>query len=198
MTSVTSATAVRLARTAVVALLASLLVLAPSAGVLAAGTGGIEISPYPGVVNGKQVTAFHVTVPRNGSGTVKYSLRNTTTSPKTARLYAASASRNGKAWTIGDPGTSPYIAFATRAVTLKAKATEIASFSVHGKLDKQAYGALVVEVTNGSITQRAATVVYLKPGPLVPLPVLIVLIAIALLLVAGVAVLLARRRQQAS
>jgi hypothetical protein len=191
----TTTTAVRLARTAVVAFLASLLALAPSAGVLAAGTGGIEISPYPGVKDGKQVTAFHVTVPRKGSGSVRYSLRNTTSSPKTARLYAASATKSGTAWTIGDPGTSPYLDFPTRTVTLKGDATQLASFRVHGKVDNKAYGALVVEVTNGSVTQRAATLVYLEPGPVLPLPVLIVLVAVALLLVAGGAVLLARRRQ---
>lgn len=191
-------TAVRLARAAVVAFLAVLLVLTPSAGVLAAGTGGIEISPYPGVVKGKQVTAFHVTVPRTGSATVRYSLRNTTNSPRTARLYAASATRNGKAWAIGDPATSPYLDFPTRTVTLKGNAIELASFRVRGTIDKKAYGALVVEVTNGSVTQRAATLVYLTRGPLVSLPVLVVLIAVGLLLVAGVAVLLARRRQQSN
>ena len=191
-------TAVRLVRTAVVAVLASLLVLAPTAGVFAAGTGGIEITPYPGIENGKQVTAFHVTVPRKGSGTVRYSLRNTTSSPKTARLYAASATRSGTAWTIGDPGTSPYLDFPARTVTLKGNAAELADFRVHGAVDGKAFGALVVEVTNGSVTQRAATLVYLEPGPVLPLPVLIVLIAVALLAVAGVAVLLARRRQRSS
>ncbi len=191
-------TAVRLARAAVVAFLTSLLVLAPTAGVLAAGTGGVEITPFPGVKAGKQVTAFHVTVPRRGSGTVQYSLRNTTSSPKTARLYAASATRSGTAWTIGDPATSPYLDFPTRTVTLKAKASQIESFRVKGSLEKEATGALVVEVTNGAVTQRAATLVYLKPGPVLPLPLLIVLIAVALLLVAGVAVLVVRRRQRSS
>lgn len=188
-------TAVRLARAAVVAFLAALLVLAPSAGVLAAGTGGIEISPYPGVKDGKQVTAFHVSVPRKGFAKVRYSLRNTTRSPRTARLYAASATRNGTAWSIGDPGTSPYLDFATRTVTLSGSASQIADFSVRGKVKGEQYGALVVEVTNGSVTQRAATLVYLSPGPVLPLPVLIVLIAVALLLVAGVALLLVRRQR---
>lgn len=194
----TTTTAVRLSRAAVVALLAGLLVLVPVAGVHAAGTGGIEITPYPGVVNGKQVTAFHVTVPRSGTKTVRYSLRNTTNSPKTGHLYAASATRNGKSWAIGDPGSSRYVDFPDRAVTLKGGETSLSDFTVHGKVDGEAFGAVVVEVTNGSVTQRAATLVYLKAGPVLPLPVLLVLIAFGLLLAATAAVLFTRRRQRVS
>jgi hypothetical protein len=191
-------TAVRLSRAAVVALVAWLLVLVPVAGVHAAGTGGIEITPYPGVVNGKQVTAFHVTVPRRGSATVRYSLRNTTTSPKTARLYGASATRNGKSWIIGDPGSSQFVTFPDRAVTLQGGETSLSDFTVHGKVKGQAFGAVVVEVTNGAVTSRAATLVYLKPGPVLPLPVLLILIAFGLLLAATAAVFFTRRRQRVS
>ena len=53
-------------------------------------------------------------------------------------------------------------------------------------------------MTNGSVTQRAATLVYLKAGPVVPLPVLLVLIAAGLLLLAAAAVLLTRRRPRKS
>lgn len=191
-----SMTAVRLLRAAVVALLASLAVLMPVTGVHAAGTGGIEISPYPGVVNGKQVTAFHVTVPRRGSRTVRYSLRNTTSGPKTAHLYSASASRNGKSFAIGDAGSSHYIEFPDRTVTLKGNETLLSDFTVHGTVKDGALGAVVVEVTNGSVTQRAATLVYLTPGPVLPLPVLLVLIAVGLLLLAGGGVFFTRRRRR--
>ncbi|HUR15234.1 MAG TPA: hypothetical protein VM097_12165 [Mycobacteriales bacterium] len=190
-----STTAARCLRTAVVGVLAGLLVLLPSAGVQAAGTGGVELSPYPGVVDGKQVTAFHVTVPRGGGTTsVRYALRNTTNQPKSARLYAAKAQRDGGSWAVGDAGSSPYLDFPDRTVTLRAGEVQLASFTVHGSITEEVFGALVVEVTNGSVKQRAATLVYLKPGRRVPLPVLVVGCAVLLLLVAAGAVALARRR----
>ena len=73
-------------------LLAALaLVLTWAAPASAAGTGGIEVSPYPGIVDGHQVTAFHVKVPSRGRATVKYSIRNTTNHAVKGRLYGASA-----------------------------------------------------------------------------------------------------------
>jgi hypothetical protein len=175
--------------------LAALLVLSPTAGVHAAGTGGVELSPYPGVVDGKQITAFHVRLPRSGGRTsVRYALRNTTTSPKSARLYAARAQRTKDGWTVGDAGSSPYLDFPDRTVTLRPSEVVIATFKAHGRIDHEVFGALVVEVTNGSVKQRAATLVYLKPGRRVPLPVLLVGAAVLLLLVAAGGVALARRR----
>ncbi len=189
-------TAGRLARAAVVAWVALVLALLPVAGSIAAGTGGIEISPYPGVVNGKQVTAFHVQVPRRGSASVRYSLRNTTNGPKTGRVYSASAARSGSSWSIGDAGSSPYIDFPSKTVALQGGEAQVKSFRVRGKPDKQVYGALVVEVTNGAITQRAATIVYLTPGPLLSIPLLLALVAAVLLVLAGTAIMLTRRRQR--
>lgn len=194
MTDASSAV-VRCLRAAVVGVLAGLLALSGGTAVQAAGTGGVELSPYPGVVDGKQVTAFHVTVPRGGGSTsVRYALRNTTTSPKSARLYAASAQRTQGSWTIGDAGSSPYLDFPDRTVSLRPNEVRIASFRVHGEVSDKEFGALVVEVSNGSITQRAATLVYLEPGRRVPLPVLVVGAAVLLLLVAAGGVALARRR----
>ena len=186
-----TSTAGRLVRSAVVVLL--LWFALPAS---AAGTGGIEISPYPGVVNGKQVTAFRADLPRNGSSrSVRYSLRNTTSSPKSGRLYAASATRDDKGdFTIGDPGSSPYISFPAKDVTLPGGASQIASFTVHGKISERTYGALVVEVTQGAITQRAATIVYLSPGPVLPIPVLLAIGAAVLIAAVGVALWLVRRR----
>ena len=172
-----------------------LLLLAPGrAG--AAGTGGIEVSPYPGLVHGKQVTAFHTKVPSSGSTSVRYSLRNTTSTTRSARLYAASASRDGSGWTIGDPGSSPYITFPERTVTLKAGEVRLETFTVHGKVDGTQHGAIVVQVSSGSITQRAATLVYLEKGRSVPLPVLLVGAAVLLLVVAGAAVAVTARRRR--
>ena len=185
-----TSTAGRLVRSAVVVLL---LLLGAPAG--AAGTGGIEVSPYPGLVDGKQVTAFHTDLPRDGSEReVRYSLRNTTRQSRSAKLYAASARRDGKdGFTVGDAGSSPYITFPTQQVTLQPGASEVAAFTVHGELDEDAYGAIVVEVQNGSITSRAATIVYLSPGPVLPVPVLLAIGAGVLVLAAGFAVWLVRR-----
>lgn len=193
--TLSTSTAGRLVRPAV-ALLLLLLVLPARA----AGTGGIDISPYPGIVDGKQITAFHVSVPSRGRSTVKYALRNTTDKPATARLFASSAARKGGSFTIGVSGSSPYLSFKDQTVTLQPKETRIAEFSVHpgpqGRPAKEAYGALVVEVKNGSIIQQAATVVYLKPGRLVPLPLLIVLIAVGVLALAGLGFLVSVRRRR--
>ena len=190
-----STTAVRCLRTAVVGVLAALAVLSPGSGADAAGTGGVELSPYPGVVDGKQVTAFHVTLPRGGgTASVRYALRNTTTATKSARLYAATARHAATGWAIGDAGSSPYLGFPDRTVTLGPSEVKLASFTAHGTIDHEVFGALVVEVTNGSVTQRAATLVYLKPGRRVPLPVLLVGVAVLLLAVVGGGVALARRR----
>jgi hypothetical protein len=188
-------TAVRCRRPAGVALQRGRVVLSPAPAAPAAGTGGVELSPYPGVVDGKQVTAFHVTVPRDGDGTsVRYALRNTTRTTRSARLYAASARRSGSGWSVGDAGSSPYLDFPDRTVSLRPTEVVVASFRVRGTISDKAYGALVVEVANGSVTQRAATLVYLKPGHRVPLPVLLVGAAVLLLLAAGGGVALARRR----
>ena len=188
-------TAVRCLRTAVVGVLAALAVLSPGSGADAAGTGGVELSPYPGVVNGRQVTAFHVTLPRGGgTASVKYALRNTTTATRSARVYAASAQRSTTGWAVGDPGSSPYLVFPDRTVTLRGSQVELASFTARGAIDHEVFGALVVEVAKGSVTQRAATLVYLKPGRRVPLPVLVVGIAVLLLAAVGGGIALARRR----
>jgi hypothetical protein len=159
----------------------------------AAGTGGIEVSPYPGVVDGHQVTAFHVKVPSRGSVAVRYSLRNTTGAAVRGRLYAASAVSDGHGgWTIGDPGSSSYVDLADQQVSLAANETRLASFDAHGPAGRRA--AVVVEVKQGSVVTRAATLVYLERGRAVPLPVLLVGAAALLVLLVGGALLLARRR----
>ncbi|MCW2599187.1 MAG: hypothetical protein JWM02_1016 [Frankiales bacterium] len=186
----------RLVRPAVVVLF--LFLLAGPA--QAAGTGGVDISPYPSLVDGKQLTAFHAKVPPNGDVTVQYALRNVTDKTATARLYSTMAQRDGQgAFTIGVAGSSPYLGFPDQKVSLKAHETRLGSFTVHpgskGRPKGQVYGAIVVEVTNGSVVQQAATVVYLQPGPLVPLPLLIVLIAVGVLALATLGFVVAVRRR---
>jgi hypothetical protein len=159
----------------------------------AAGTGGIEVSPYPAIVDGHQVTAFHVKVPSRGSVSVRYSLRNTTAAPVRGHLYAASASPDGHGgWTIGGAGSSTYLDLADQQVTLAAHQTQLASFGVDGPSGKHA--AVVIEVKQGSIVTRAATLVYLEHGRTVPLPLLLVGIAVLLLLAAAGALAWQRRR----
>lgn len=160
----------------------------------AAGTGGIEVSPYPGVVNGKQVTAFHVGVP----GETTWVLRNTTGESRTGRLYAAAARPDGQGgWVIGDAGSSTYLDFPERDVTLAPHEVQVSSFRVRGDLDHDAHAALVVEVRNGSVVARAATLVYLRADGGSGLPALPVGLAVLVLLAAGAALLAARRRPAA-
>jgi hypothetical protein len=173
-----------------------LLVLTVSVGTApaqAAGTGGIEVSPYPAIVGGHQVTAFHVRVPSRGSVSVRYSLRNTTAAPVRGRLYAASATSDGHGgWTIGGAGSSTHLDLADQQIELAAHQTRLAAFRAHGKSGEHA--AVVIEVKQGSVVTRAATLVYLEHGRTVPLPLLLVGIAVLLLLAAGGAVAWQRRR----
>jgi len=144
------------------------------------------------VVNGHQVTAFHVKVPSRGSVTVRYSLRNTTGAAVKGRLYAASARRTGSTWAIGGAGSSPYVGLADQQVLLAPHEIRLASFTVEGPAGKHA--AVVIEVSQGSVVTRAATLVYLEKGRTVPLPVLLVGIAVLLLLGVGLALVWQRRR----
>jgi hypothetical protein len=165
----------------------------PAGPALAAGTGGIEVSPYPGISDGRQVTAFHVKVPSRGTTTVKYSIRNTTNHAVKGRLYGASAAPDGSGgWTIGGAGSSTMLDLADQQVSLKPQETRLASFTVSGKAGDHA--AVVVEVKQGAVVSRAATLVYLEKGRTVPLPLLLVGAAVLLLLVVGAGVVLVRRR----
>jgi hypothetical protein len=179
--------------------LLALLLLVLAVPARAAGTGGIEVSPYPGVVDGHQVTAFHVKVPRGGSSKVTYSLRNTTNHPVHGRLYAASATPDGhNGWTVGGAGTSRYVDLPDQQTSLKPHETRLQTFTVHGKVDGTQHAAIVVEVKQGSVVTPAATLVYLERGRRVPLPVLVVGAAVLLLLAASVGVVLMRRRRPAT
>jgi len=139
------------------------------------------------------VTAFHVKVPSEGAATVRYSVRNTTAKPVTGRLYAASADSDGRGgWSIGGPGSTRSVDLSDQQVSLKPQETRLASFQVSGRPGDHA--AVVVEVKQGAVVTRAATLVYLEKDRTVPLPLLAVAAAVLLLLVVGGGVLLVRRR----
>lgn len=176
-------------------------VLAPSA--LAAGTGGIEVTPVPSKVDGKAVTVFRVEVPRDGSTSVPYLLSNVEDGPRTARVYVARVRKVDGSFSLDDQGSSPYVSMEDRSVTLQPEEVREETFRVSpgpdGPPEDEAYAAVVVEVRNGSVVQRANTLIYLTAEPRVPLPLLILLVAVGLIAVvgAGLAVTVRRRRQAA-
>jgi hypothetical protein len=171
---------------------------------LGAGTGGIEVTPVPAIVDGKQVTAFHATLPASGRTSVRFALRNITTESRTARVYAAVARADGQGgFSIGDAGSSPHVRLTDRTVTLKAKETRVETFEVLApkgeRPDGTVHAAVVLESQRGSVVQRAATLIYLEPGERDALPVwaryvaaiLLVLVIVGVVLVVG-----SRRRRR--
>lgn len=193
----------RFARRGAVALLTALAVLVPASAATAAGTGGIEVTPLPAIVDGKQATAFHVELPGRGSKDVKFLLRNVESDTREARVYVAGVTKlpDGQ-FDVGPAGSSPYASYDSRQVTLAKGEQRVETFRVSrpsgDRPDGTTYAALVVEVSNGAVVQRAATLIYLEEAPLLPLP-LPVIVAIALVILMGLAVpLLARRRAPAA
>lgn len=194
-----SPTAGRLARPAVVVVGLVLLCLSVVGGpARAAGTGGIDVSPIPAFVDGVQVTSFRVEVPSEGSRPVAFSLRNVTEEERSARLFVAEVTRDGDGFRLGEPGSSPYVEMADREVTLAGQEVREESFTVSGpRPDDEVLAAVVLEVTAGSVTTQASTLIYLEPGRRLSLPWLLVLLAVVLLLAAAAAVVLAERRRRA-
>lgn len=185
-------------RRAAVALVAALAVLVPAHTAQAAGTGGIEVTPLPFVVDGEPVTAFHLELPGNGSQDVSFLLRNVEQGERTATVYAAAATRlPDGGYDVGPADSSPYVAFDRRTVTLgtdeQRKETFRVTRAAGDRPEGTVHAALVVEVSNGSVVQRAATLIYLEEAPLLPVPLAIVL-AVALLVLLGFAVPLVARR----
>lgn len=183
--------------------MALLFTVLPAVPVGAAGTGGIEVTPLPAVVDGKQVTAFHVELPGAGPDDVEFLLRNVADGQRAATVYAARATRSADgSFDVGDAGSSPYVSYAKRSVTLGKGEQRPQSFRVERPKGKQpsqqVFAAIVVEVGDGSVIQRAATLVYLDPGRQlpVPLPLLLVAVAGALLALAGAGVALVTRRRR--
>ncbi len=194
-----SAAARRLVRPALVCV--ALLLLLPAAPAGAAGTGGLEVTPNPPVVDGKQSTNFRVEVPGSGERSVSFTVRNITGEQRSARLYAAEVTRSNGNLQLGTPGSSPFAALPDRTVTLEPGEMQTSSFTVRaGKLpDGEVMAAVVLEVRNGSVVQRASTLIYVDDGPPVPLPLLLAAMAAALLLIPlGALAVGARRRARSA
>ena len=190
----------RLALPAVVAAWSVLAVLlAPPAA--AAGTGGIEVTPLPSVVDGEPVTAFHVAVPRGGSTSVRYRIRNVDPVERSARVYSAAVQRDcSGSFSLDAVDSSPYVRMPDRTVTLAPGESIEQTFLVRTPEDErftdEVQAAVVVEVRNGSVVQRASTLVYLESRAPLPVPVLLAAAAAALALGVGAAALLVRRSRR--
>ena len=166
-----------------------------------AGTGGIEITPVPSKRGDKAITTFRVDVPRDAPIQVPYTVRNVEDGPRTARVYSARVLNSDGNFALDEPGSSPHVSMPDRQITLQPGEVLEETFLVapgpQGPPKDEAYAAVVVEVRNGAVVQRASTLIYLDPGPRVPLPVLLVGMAVALLLIpAGALVIGARRQRQ--
>lgn len=189
----------RLARPVVVVVLVVLAVLLPTTAGLAAGTGGIEVTPVPAQRDGRAVTTFTVDVPGDGGVDVPYLLRNVEDGPRTARVYSAEVTSSDGNFALGEAGGSPYVSMPDREITLQAGQVLEESFRVapgaDGAPDGEAFAAVVVEVRNGAVVQRANTLIYLDAGRRVPLPLLLVGLAVVLLAVAAGAVAAVARRR---
>jgi hypothetical protein len=181
-------------RPALPLLLAAVLVV-PSAPALAAGTGGIVVTP----LGEDTPTAFEVEVPREGSLEVPFVVSNVVDGPRSARLYATSVERRGDEFAVGDPGSSRWVELADQEVALEAGESRDLSFTVRGGdlPDGEVLAAVVLEVRNGAVVQRASTLVRLSEGRVVPLPLLLVVLAVVLLLAAAAAVAESARRRRA-
>ncbi len=191
----TTRTAARSLRAAV---LVVALLLVPAPAVLAAGTGGIEVTPVPSQVDGEAVTVFRVEVPREGSTQVPYLLSNVEDGQRTARVYVARVRKVDDNFSLDDEGSSQYASMEDRSVTLEAGEVREETFRVapgeDGPPDSEAYAAVVVEVRNGSVVQRANTLIYLTGEPRLPLPMLILIIAVVLIGAVGAGVSVTARR----
>lgn len=190
----------RLVRSVLVVLALPALLLSGTAPVLAAGTGGIEITPVPGQRDGRAITTFRVEVPRAGSDDVPYLVSNVEDGPRSARVYAARVTRSDGNFVLDGPGSSPYVSMPDRDVMLLPGQVLEETFEVtagpDGPPGQEAYAAVVVEVRNGAVVQRANTLIYLGAGPVVPVPILLAVGAGLLALVAGGGVVLGARRRR--
>lgn len=169
----------------------------------AAGTGGIEVTPLPALVDGEQVTAFHVELPGRGSTEVPFLLRNVENGERTASVYAADVTRaeNGT-FDVSDAGSSRYVSYEQRTFSLAAGEQRRETFTLErpnaASPPGETFAAIVVEVSNGSVVQRAATLVYVNPGTRLPLPLLIVLVALVLVVLVAATITVYARRARAA
>ena len=132
---------------------------------LAAGTGGVELTP------GGSSSAFHASLKAGQSATAEFTLTNLKGAPADIRLYAASASRGGDGgYAVGGPGSAPWISIDNQIVHLAAHQAKRYSFTITRDTAPRGegltYGAVVLEEAGGNLVTRAATLVYLdRVGP---------------------------------
>lgn len=187
-------------RTALVAV-AALAAFGTGAPAHAASIDGVDLSPVPAVVDGKAVTNFQVPLPEDDRRTVQYAVRNTGKADRTVRVYAVGVTRRDDGSFSLTDQPSPWVDLPKQTLELPPGGARLESFSVSAAgrelPEGEQYAAVVLEVRNGSVVQRVATIVYLDPDPAVPVPVLLAIGAGVLLTVVGGTVLLARRRTAA-
>lgn len=153
----------------------------------AAGTGGIELNPVPALTpSGQPVNAFRISLRAGAVSHQQMLLRNVQAADASARVYAASATTSPSGeYNVGGPGTAAWIGFQPLTLTLHPGEQRTVDFTV-SRPPKGVSGALVVEVTKGAVTERAATLVLVtRVGPDPALPILLVLLAAALVLGSG-------------
>ncbi len=167
------------------------LTLAGPAG--AAGTGEVEVVPADGG------SAFHLSPSQDS---ISFELVNLADSPRPARIYAASATRSdGGGIGVGALGSAPWLQLPETQVMLAPKQTRTFTAPLDTALlpvGREQLGAVVLEAVQGSVTVRVATLVTV-PGrtpSAVPLPTLVVGVAVVLLAVVGLLLLVARRRRR--
>jgi hypothetical protein len=188
-------------RGALLAVATALAVTALAHPVDAAGTGGIEVTPDPPVVDGEQATAFHVEVPDRGEQSVPFTVRNVEDEVRSARLYTAGVAQDQQGTlSLGDPGSSPFVSLRPEEITLAPGEVQQRTFTLQGGdlHEDEDLAAVVVEVRSGSVVQRASTLVYLDSGRQLPLPLLLVVLAVVLVATAGATVATLARRPAAA
>lgn len=191
------------ARRTAAALAAAVLVLVGAAAPAGAtGTGGIELVPVQRSAKGAAASSFDVDVPSRGAVAVRYRLRNIADTPRSAHLFSAAVTQTDGNYSLGAPGSSPFVQLAEHDVTLQPGESREESFSVHpgphGRPGGDQLAAVVLQVRNGAVVQRVNTLVRLHRGRLVPLPLLLVLVAAGLLLIGAAAVVVVVRSRRSA
>lgn len=161
----------------------------------AAGTGDVEL--IPSSPDGEPRTSFQL----DGSqDEIRFELVNLADEPRTARLYSASAVRSPSgAVSVGSDGSAPWLDLPDEEVLLEAE--EVRSFVAPLELRELSegqtqLGAVVLEVTQGSVVVRVATLVTVEPRTGLPLPVWAVVVAAGAIALVLLGLLLARRRRR--
>lgn len=164
----------------------------------AAGTGDVELV-VPSASDGTPKTSFRVT---SSQDSISFELVNLVDEPRTARLYAASATRSGSgAISVGTQGSAPWLLVPEGEVALAPK--QVRRFTVpldQNRLEESTtvLGAVVLEAVQGSVVVRVATLVTVEPRSALPLPAWALAVAgsAIALVVGGLLLVLWRRRRE--